>query len=95
MVASRKLGSPFNSGDLDPPSNPSNPSNLDTSPYWNDRGMVEKAKEKNVQDQFKKLGPPPPLPPIPKEPSPNPNTASSVTGKKNMSQIKKNLLRPV
>ncbi len=72
-------------------------SNPDTSPYWNDRGMVEEAEKNNakkVQDQFKKLGPPPPLPPIPKEPSPNPNNASSVTGKKNMSQIKKNLLRP-
>ena len=79
--------------DRDPSSNP------DTSPSsnWNDGGMVEKAKKNNakkVQDQFKKLGPPPPLPPIPKEPSPNPNNASSVTGKKNMSQIKKNLLRP-
>ena len=49
---------------------------------------------KKVQDRFTKLGPPPPLPPIPKEPPSNPDTASSVTGKKNMSQIKKNLLRP-
>jgi len=48
----------------------------------------------NVQDQFKKLGPPPPLPPIPKEPSSDPNTASSVARKKSMSQIKTNLLRP-
>ena len=77
--------------DTDPSSNP------DTSPYWNDRGMVEKAKEKNakkVQDQFKKLGPPPPLPPIPKEPSTDQSIASSVARKKSMSQIKTNLLRP-
>ena len=47
-----------------------------------------------VQDRFDKLGPPPPLPPIPKEPSSDPNTASSVTGRKSMSQIKTNLLRP-
>ncbi len=59
--------------------------------------MVEEAKKKNaknVQDQFKKLGPPPPLPPIPKEPSTDQSVASSVTGKKSMSQIKTNLLRP-
>ena len=47
-----------------------------------------------VQDQFDKLGPPPPLPPIPKEPPSDLNTASSVTGRKSMSQIKTNLLRP-
>ena len=73
------------------------PSNSDTSPYWNDRGMVEKAKKNNakkVQDQFKKLGPPPPLPPIPKEPSTDQSVASSVARKKSMSQIKTNLLRP-
>ncbi len=74
------------------------PSKSDTSPTnWNDGGMVEEAKKKNakkVQDQFKKLGPPPPLPPIPKEPSTDQTTASSVTRKKSMAQIKKNLLRP-
>jgi len=48
----------------------------------------------NVQDQFKKLGPPPPLPPIPKEPSTDQSVASSVARKKSMSQIKTNLLRP-
>ena len=48
----------------------------------------------NVQDQFKKLGPPPPLPPIPKEPSTDQSVASSVARKKSMSQIKLNLLRP-
>ena len=31
----------------------------------------------NVQNQFKKLGPPPPLPPIPKEPSTDQSIASS------------------
>jgi hypothetical protein len=72
-------------------------SNPDTSPYWNDRGMVEEAEKNNakkVQDQFKKLGPPPPLPPIPKEPSTDQSIASSVARKKSMSQIKTNLLRP-
>ena len=59
--------------------------------HWDGDKFISHGK---VQDQFKKLGPPPPLPPIPKEPPPNPNNASSVTGKKNMSQIKKNLLRP-
>ena len=78
--------------DTDPSSNP------DTTPNnWNDGGMVEEAKKKNaknVQDQFKKLGPPPPLPPIPKEPSTDQSVASSVARKKSMSQIKTNLLRP-
>ena len=50
--------------DTDPSSNP------DTTPNnWNDGGMVEKAKKKNaknVQDQFKKLGPHSSKPPIPK-----------------------------
>jgi hypothetical protein len=68
--------------DTDPSSNP------DTSP------TNKKKNAKKVQDQFKKLGPPPPLPPIPKEPSTDQSVASSVARKKSMSQIKTNLLRP-
>ena len=68
-------------GDLLPP-------NPDTSP------TNKKINATNVQDQFKKLGPPPPLPPIPKEPSTDQSIASSVARKKSMSQIKTNLLRP-
>jgi len=60
--------------------------------HFNEKG--EFISHGKVQDRFDKLGPPPPLPPIPKEPSSDPNTASSVTGRKSMSQIKTNLLRP-
>ena len=64
------------------------PSDPDTAP------TNKKINATNVQDQFKKLGPPPPLPPIPKEPSTDQSVASSVARKKSMSQIKTNLLRP-
>ena len=60
--------------------------------HFNEKG--EFIPHGNVQDQFKKLGPPPPLPPIPKEPSTDQSVASSVARKKSMSQIKTNLLRP-
>jgi len=109
MVASRKLGSLFNSGDLgdNPDSTQSNtktPSSEFSSAAFDVTGkngknghLDEKGEftpHGNVQDQFKKLGPPPPLPPIPKEPSTDQSIASSVARKKSMSQIKTNLLRP-
>ena len=56
--------------DTDPPSNP------DTAP------TNKKINATNVQGQFKKLGPPPPLPPIPKEPSTDQSVASSVARKR-------------
>ncbi len=64
------------------------PSDPDTAP------TNKKINAKKVQDQFKKLGPPPPLPPIPKEPPSNPNTIDSVTGKKDIAKIKDAILRP-
>jgi len=100
-------GSLFDSGDLgDPPpksktksfdgskilKNPSSFGHTEVDRgHWDGDKFISHGK---VQDQFDKLGPPPPLPPIPKEPPSNPNTASSVTGKKSMSQIKTNLLHP-
>ena len=100
-------GSLFDSGDLgDPPpksktksfdgskilKNPSSFGHTEVDRgHWDGDKFISHGK---VQKQFKKLGPPPPLPPTPKEPPSNPDTASSVTGKKTMSQIKKNLLRP-
>ncbi len=109
MVASRRTSLSIDidkdSGDTSPKSNTKsfdgskilkNPSSSGHSEV--DRGHFDEngkfISHGNVQKQFKKLGPPPPLPPIPKEPSSNPNTASSVTGRKSMSQIKTNLLRP-
>ena len=109
MVASRRTSLSIDidkdSGDTSPKSNTKS---FDGSKILNntssfghtevDRGHFDEngkfISHGKVQKQFKKLGPPPPLPPTPKEPSSNPDTASSVTGKKNMSQIKKNLLRP-
>jgi hypothetical protein len=59
--------------------------------HWDGDKFISHGK---VQKQFKKLGPHSSKPPEPKEPPSNPDTASSVTGKKSMSHIKKNLLRP-
>ena len=109
MTAPRSFsGSLFDSGDLGDPPPKSKTKSFDGSEITKDPSSFghteiknghfdEKGKfipHGNVQDQFKKLGPPPPLPPIPKEPSTDQSIASSVARKKSMSQIKTNLLRP-